>query len=67
MVLLLPYYELNTSKNITSLDELFINSNSKWLDKCDIYEWDEGIFDASWFDKPKLKLKKEVKVEDLKE
>jgi hypothetical protein len=29
LVLLLPYYELNTSKNITSLDELFINSNFK--------------------------------------
>lgn len=29
LVLLLPYYELNNSKNILSLDELFINSNSK--------------------------------------
>lgn len=29
LVLLLPYYELNNSKNITSLDELFINLNSK--------------------------------------
>ena len=29
LVLLLPYYELNTSKNITSLDELFLNYNSK--------------------------------------
>jgi len=29
LVLLLPYYELNSSKNILSLDELFINFNSK--------------------------------------
>ena len=29
LVLLLPYYELNQSKNILTLDELFINSNSK--------------------------------------
>lgn len=29
LVLLLPYYELNSSKNIASLDELFINKNSK--------------------------------------
>lgn len=29
LVLLLPYYELNTSKNIISLDELFLNYNSK--------------------------------------
>lgn len=29
MVLLLPYYELNNSKNILSLDELFINANTK--------------------------------------
>lgn len=29
IVLLLPYYELNTSKNIKSLDELFFNENSQ--------------------------------------
>ena len=29
LVLLLPYYELNTSKTIQSLDELFLNSGSK--------------------------------------
>lgn len=29
LVLLLPYYELNNSKNILSLDELFLNANSK--------------------------------------
>ena len=29
MVLLLPYYELNNSKNITSLNELFINTDNK--------------------------------------
>lgn len=29
LVLMLPYYELNMSKNITSLDELFTNLNSK--------------------------------------
>lgn len=29
LVLLLPYYELNNSKNIQTLDELFLNSNSK--------------------------------------
>ena len=29
LVLLMPYYELNTSKNIKSLDELFLNSDSK--------------------------------------
>lgn len=29
LVLLLPYYELNNCKDITSLDELFLNSNSK--------------------------------------
>jgi hypothetical protein len=45
----------------------FINNLSKWLDKCDKYEYIEKEFDVSWFDKPKLKLKKELKVEDLKE
>ena len=29
LILLLPYYELNNSKNILSLDELFINAGSK--------------------------------------
>jgi hypothetical protein len=29
LILLLPYYELNNSKDIESLDELFLNSNSK--------------------------------------
>jgi hypothetical protein len=29
LVLLIPYYELNTSKNIVSLDELFLNYDSK--------------------------------------
>lgn len=29
LVLLLPYYELNNCKNIITLDELFLNSNSK--------------------------------------
>jgi hypothetical protein len=29
LILLLPYYDINLSKNITSLDELFLNKNNK--------------------------------------
>jgi hypothetical protein len=43
---------------------IFINKESKWLDRCDIYDYIEKEFDVTWFDKPKLKLKKEIKVED---
>lgn len=42
---------------------IFINKESTWLNKCDIYDYIEKEFDVTWFDKPK-KLKKEVKTED---